>query len=115
MKNNDIIRFVLLSVLFIALGVGMTVSFLTGSVFVFLCVLIPILTFVIVFIFMDLQKKKVEKHLNESFGQNVVKISKGIISYFEFPLTLLLTLVLTLFFFSFAVIAVVFWVYQFQF
>ncbi|RMH53972.1 MAG: hypothetical protein D6679_14520 [Candidatus Hydrogenedentota bacterium] len=114
-KSDPIVRGIWLTILVIVTGVALWVSIITGAVFLFLGVLIPIITFIIIkFIFMPLHKEKIQRALNESFGQNVVRIATAIMNYFEFPMTLLLTIALTLLFFAYSVIAVVFWLNQFR-
>lgn len=109
-KDSDpLIRGTLLSILVIVIGIALYISLRFQIVVLFLGFLLPIIAFFLVFVFMSLQKKKIQKHLNESFGQNVVKISTSIMEYFELPLTLLLSITMTLFFFAFSLIAVLFW------
>jgi len=108
-EKDPLLKITLLGIFVVILGVGITFFMITKSLFFFLGFLLPLMTFFIIFVLMGMQRKKILKNLNESFGQNVVKISSAIMDYFELPLTLLLSVTLTIFFFAFSVLAALFW------
>lgn len=108
-EKNPAIRIAVLGILVVIIGAALSIAIVTKSALFFLGFLIPLLTFFTIFVFMSLQRKKILKRLNVSFGENVVKISSAIMDYFELPMTLLLSITLTLFFFAFSLLAVIFW------
>lgn len=107
--KNSLVKTTMMVLMAILVSVTLIVSILTKSVVFFLGVAIPLLTFFVIFIFMTLQRKKILKQLNVSFGQNVVRIAEALMDYFELPIMLLLSITLTLFFFAFSVLALIFW------
>jgi hypothetical protein len=110
MKDGDpIIRVAVMLSVLIVIAVGLIAAIYLQQGLIFVGILIPLITFFVVFVLMSVQKKKIQGLLNESFGANVVKISTAIMEYFELPLTLLLSISLTMFFFAFSVLAVLFW------
>ena len=108
-EKDSILKLTFMAVMVVAIIVLFAIAFITRNALLFLGFLIPLLTFFIIFLFMSLQRKRILRQLQSSFGQNVVRISAAIMDYFELPLTLLLSITLTLFFFAFAILAVIFW------
>jgi hypothetical protein len=115
MKNDPVMKLIMLAILFIVIGIAFLIAITTQSVFLLLGFLIPLITFIAIFYVMTLFKKRILNNLNDSFGPNVVKIAGAVIDYFELPLTLMLSITVTLLFFAFSIIAIAFWINQFRF
>jgi uncharacterized membrane protein YesL len=115
MKNDPVMKLIMLAILFIVIGIAFLIAITTQSVFLLLGFLIPLITFVVIFYVMTLFKKRILNNLNDSFGPNVVRIAGAVIDYFELPLTLMLSITMTLLFFAFSIIAIAFWINQFRF
>ncbi len=114
MKDDPIMKMILLAILFVVIGISILIAVTTGSVFLLLGFLIPMVTFIVIFYIMSLFKRRIQSQLNEGFGPNVVKIASAVMDYFELPLTLLLSITVTLFFFAFSIIAIAFWINKFN-
>lgn len=114
-NDNPMMRNILIAIAFLAVGCGFFVVIYAvqmgrgDAIFVLIGFMIPLITFMGISYIMYLFKRRVETHLNESFGSNVVRIASAIMDYFQFPLTLLLSLTITLLFFAFALMAIAYW------
>lgn len=110
MREDPVMKVILFAILFLVIGFSFVIAIYTGSVFLLLGFLIPVISFVVIFYVMSLFKRRIQSQLDESFGPNVVKIASAVIEYFELPLTLMLSISVTLFFFAFSIIAIAFWI-----
>ncbi|MEK8023683.1 MAG: hypothetical protein AAB229_07740 [Candidatus Hydrogenedentota bacterium] len=114
-NENPMMRNILIAIAFVAVGSGFTIV-IAGveagrgdAIFVLIGFMVPLITFMGISYIMYLFKRKVQSHLNETFGSNVVRIASAIMDYFQFPLTLLLSISITLLFFAFALMAIAYW------
>ena len=111
-NENPTTRNILIAIVFVAVGAGFTIvaagveAGRGDAIFVLIGFMIPLTIFVGISYIMDLFKRRVQRHLDESFGHNVVRIASAIMDYFQFPLTLLLSVTITLLIFAYTLMAI---------
>jgi len=75
MKDDPVMKMILFAILFLVIGIAFLIAVTTGSIFLLVGFLIPLVTFIVIFYIMSLFKKRIQSQLNDGFGPNVVKIA----------------------------------------